>query len=772
MLPLLLNKYEHRDLSSSSSPESSKANTETLICTYWDDLDWSDNLCVFTLESPRNPLENLYFENVLATALWHACRRQTLGEVRALCEAGAHINSQAETLLRSTPLMVACTRTRKGLDIVKYLVESCGADVNRRDKNNENCLFYAVRAVTMARDPFELVKYLIERGVETNVLNKNARSVIEFAVHVDDNGRVLQMLLNAQPAFDINSVHNALIYAAYEIQCKYQLNYYYLKYNLIRELILNVILFIHFNIAYKFGIDRNRKESKFRMLLEYAALERQIKVYAFELIALNMLEWYNNDRRLCVFTFAIMIFRESMEQASNERAHIEVRSDGDVFNSCRELSTTIADPLSLKALSLCIRERLLVAYPHKLIELATFRLYYLSDSARLFQRLTKNNSTPSTQLQFQRIANLWQHALAVQLIYCKPVEMTILKNINAYYSFLMHIYSNKSLLASITACTNSDSSNDAYSKSLFGLFKMCMHELYRMLALDGSELAPHPATHDSIANIIRCFEAINYSELFETIVQTDITDNQQQKQVWHKYYPDKDRTKIKDYFISMTKQAVCVISHLVTYNTKRVTTTKMKWDKSNEIRSLTKLLIRLTISMNTSWHVLCLATLTNIRRDLVGFIDESLEWSITEEEEEENVRFERTIAVNPSYEFVNYLLECGADPNAVLTDSKRNTFLNSIMFESIFFDDRVECDRFIKLFVRYGAHFDYVNDSGESLANKYFAKFGQSVYLLFPNENHISLKCLASRLVYQHRDKLCKNYKELPTDLVVFVERH
>ena len=114
--------------------------------------------------------------------------------------------------------MVACARNK--LDIVKYLIETCGSDVNDTNiynTNNENCLFYAVRENGRSH---ELAKYLLERGVETNVLNKNARSVLEFAVQLGDKGRIMQLLLSAQPAFDVNSVQNTLMYHALNFTCR------------------------------------------------------------------------------------------------------------------------------------------------------------------------------------------------------------------------------------------------------------------------------------------------------------------------------------------------------------------------------------------------------------------------------------------------------------------------------------------------------------------------------------------------------------------------
>ena len=207
--------------SSSASCDSNRVDTEQLIDVdfktkpWW---GWTDNLEMFTIESPRNPLEHVMTYNFLATHLWHACRHNTLKEVRELCEAGAQVNSRAETRLNSTPLMVACACNK--LDIVEYLIETCGAYVNQRDANNETCLFYAVRK---SRKAFQLIKYLLERDADTLVLNKNSQSVLELAVQLQDRGQIMRLLLDAQPNFGIENVNNALIIAAYRYTSELQL---------------------------------------------------------------------------------------------------------------------------------------------------------------------------------------------------------------------------------------------------------------------------------------------------------------------------------------------------------------------------------------------------------------------------------------------------------------------------------------------------------------------------------------------------------------------
>ncbi len=161
--------------------------------------------------------------------------------------------------------------------------------------------------------------------------------------------------------------------------------------------------------------------------------------------------------------------------------------------------------------------------------------------------------------------------------------------------------------------------------------------------------------------------------------------------------------------------------------------------------------------------------------DFDKFVDDFSEWVSTSEWKNSHwaiqLRADK-FSVSPSYEFINFLLECGAKASAAF-NSSRNTFLNYTIFESSFFDDKINCDRYIKLFVHYGAHLNYLNDEGNTLADKYFAKFGQSVYTIIPRDKHFSLKCLESRVVSQHRKNQCINFKEsLFSDLVRFVDRH
>ena len=187
-----------------------QADTEVLI-----DLKnepW-DNLSFYTVESRRNPLKFQSTFSMIAPLLWHACRCSGLGFVSLVVEQGADANSSAETRLHSTPLMVACAKRKR--DVVKFLIEHAGADVNKLDANGDNCLFYAVRH---NQNILELVEYLVSMGAAVNLINKNNKGLLDLATMLDDS-LVLEYLIETHGhVLPVSSKESSLMIAAY--RCK------------------------------------------------------------------------------------------------------------------------------------------------------------------------------------------------------------------------------------------------------------------------------------------------------------------------------------------------------------------------------------------------------------------------------------------------------------------------------------------------------------------------------------------------------------------------
>ena len=107
--------------------------------------------------------------------------------------------------------------------------------------------------------------------------------------------------------------------------------------------------------------------------------------------------------------------------------------------------------------------------------------------------------------------------------------------------------------------------------------------------------------------------------------------------------------------------------------------------------------------------------------------------------------------------FVELLLECGADVNAV--DRKKCTALHlcSPLHINVFTPN--EREEVTKLLLRYSAHVDIFNDSGVIAAE------GLELQIL----DHVNLKCLAATVI---RDRRISYVSKIPAHLEPFVQMH
>ena len=110
------------------------------------------------------------------TALHHA---QNTMIAQTLVQKGADVN--AHNNYNSTPLMYACQRGN--ISVVKTLL-SLGARINDENKYGENALSHAIHSDDC--NP-ELIKLLISKGVNTNVVDEYGRTIRDLLTkHYDD----------------------------------------------------------------------------------------------------------------------------------------------------------------------------------------------------------------------------------------------------------------------------------------------------------------------------------------------------------------------------------------------------------------------------------------------------------------------------------------------------------------------------------------------------------------------------------------------------------
>ena len=106
---------------------------------------------------------------------------------------------------------------------------------------------------------------------------------------------------------------------------------------------------------------------------------------------------------------------------------------------------------------------------------------------------------------------------------------------------------------------------------------------------------------------------------------------------------------------------------------------------------------------------------------------------------------------------VELFLECGADVNAV--DCRNNTPLHLCKKPNPNFVTQSEREEVIELLLRYSAHVDIVNDSGDIAAK------GLSLRIL----DHVNLQCLAAAVI---RDCRIPYEGKIPVQLELFVQMH
>ena len=119
----------------------------------------------------------------------------------------------------------------------------------------------------------------------------------------------------------------------------------------------------------------------------------------------------------------------------------------------------------------------------------------------------------------------------------------------------------------------------------------------------------------------------------------------------------------------------------------------------------------------------------------------------------------------PSLEMIQLLLECGARVNS--SDEDGNTPLH-VAAENILLqqDDKVgkEMAKVIQELLNAHAHIDARNNEGQ-MAGTNLSTVWFKIKLL----NHVSLKCLAARVIKEHKIP----YKgEVPVSLIPFIEMH
>ncbi|MDR2642497.1 MAG: ankyrin repeat domain-containing protein [Planctomycetaceae bacterium] len=132
-----------------------------------------------------------------ATPLHYALRGfAKIDLVKFLVQNGCSVNDKNSD--GKTPLHEAVANKQISLDIVKYLCEDAHAEINVKDKKNNTPLLSAVRYPRK----FEIIKYLIERGVDIHAVDIDGRNAIHYlttAHYLPEPSPLIQHYYNKPP---------------------------------------------------------------------------------------------------------------------------------------------------------------------------------------------------------------------------------------------------------------------------------------------------------------------------------------------------------------------------------------------------------------------------------------------------------------------------------------------------------------------------------------------------------------------------------------------
>jgi ankyrin repeat protein len=149
-------------------------------------------------------------KNRASEALHSATRMGNYSEVKKLINEGADIGYLDE--FNSDAVYYAVVHYRS--EILKLLLES-GGDINRKYKEKQNILHIAVNAECEDRGGFEVIKTLVEAGVEINCQDKYGNTPLWYAcIYYAINQRTIRYLLEEGADMNIVNQYGLSAYTA------------------------------------------------------------------------------------------------------------------------------------------------------------------------------------------------------------------------------------------------------------------------------------------------------------------------------------------------------------------------------------------------------------------------------------------------------------------------------------------------------------------------------------------------------------------------------
>lgn len=417
------------------------ANVDQLTCSQ-DFEDW-DSLTFFINRSKRyNELLVPNF-NYTASVLWHSCRSSEFKIIKFLVQRNANVNSTTETLYNSTPLMVACCKSR--LEEVKFLLKDGKANINQLDINGENCLFYAVKCNTNC---INIIELLIQKGVEINRTNKAGKTVLELAADLE-----------------LTSVMEFLIQKGARV----------FKHDSSISMLTKSAITGHI--------------SMYSLLFECADIPLEEKINSLEVVGLTSAYGSVKSCKLPSFhniPYSIMYWECSLDLRTSNSSLPEKnirKIDGFLseFKNYEDLNKIQQDVIEFKMQSLWIVDRMLTQFPsiteyHTLADFNFYDFFEMNNKSEITNTIQLERSTQRSNYikNFKRLCKLWIFGLSIQMEYLDVLHSSILRNVIGLIC-LIKLCEEKNLFKASSIKFNED--NIVLGETLIKLLKVCIFEL-------------------------------------------------------------------------------------------------------------------------------------------------------------------------------------------------------------------------------------------------------------------------------------------------------
>ncbi len=425
--------------------------------------------------------------------------------------------------------------------------------------------------------------------------------------------------------------------------------------------------------------------------------------------------------------------RSNISQAINHwKTALTLREIGHDSEKLIKLERLNENRLNLSYYNFELRKQILLKNG-KLFKLAKFNFYECLD----LNELSRNKSIYDKYLinNFEKLNKLWLFVIDLQINFCKPYDNLLVENFSDFLLYLNYIIHNK--LIEFRGEFQSE-----YSFTLRCLLdkilQLIQQELMLIITNEDRSIKKEFFKNE---NIVLNFENATLDGIWnckKRLNQSDI-----------------------DYLKSSIEQTFRMSVYLL----RLIIKSQLKFSSKIDEKILSELKPKIKEIINYSY--------------LFNFGQSFLSFSLHSNVLSNFIYYSRKIRTDfdpINYECVEFLLKCGVSPDTpvLLSNSKqsnKNTCFNYLLFvQNEIVNQKTILERFILLFIKYGAHFDSRNSSKLSVLDQYKMRFNTDLNDLIDSSINVpTLKCLCSKEIVNYKI----NYEAyLPKTLSNFVNLH